>query len=236
MDISIHPTAILEPGALIGSGSTIGPYAWIRAGVSVGKHCSIGAFAILGMDSEIRAPDGSLKRIKNTGATETSATRIFLDDGCSVGAHCVVQYPSGDVGLTFLGRDVMLQHHSSVAHDCHLEDGVTICGGTRLAGHVFVGERAMIGAEAVVHQRVVVGAGVMVGLNTGIHGNCLPFTKWLGTPGRPIGMNDYLLKKWGLTAAQVAAEEKRFDDIVKDPRHHAWVQQNERLKRSLGTV
>ena len=39
----IHPTALIEPGARLGAGTTVGPYALIGAQVTIGLDCIVGA-------------------------------------------------------------------------------------------------------------------------------------------------------------------------------------------------
>lgn len=56
----IHPTAVVDPAAILGSGVEIGPYCVIDAGASLGDGCKLGAFvrihgcATIGAGTSIR--------------------------------------------------------------------------------------------------------------------------------------------------------------------------------------
>lgn len=149
MATSIHPTAIVEPGAQLGEDCTIHPYAIVKRWAVLGDRVTVHPFAVVGGDPQdlkfAGAPSyaqvGSDTRIResvtiNRGTAENSVTRI--------GQHC------------------LLMACSHVGHESVVGDRVVIANCVLIAGHVTVGDHAILGGGAVFHQFIRVGERAMV--------------------------------------------------------------------------
>jgi UDP-2-acetamido-3-amino-2,3-dideoxy-glucuronate N-acetyltransferase len=141
----VHPTAIVEPGARLGSGVRIWHWVHVRAGAvigddtSIGQGCYIDAIAI-----------GRGCRIQNHVSLFAGVT---LDDDVFLGPSCVftnVQHPRAHISRkdsyapTRVGRGATIGANATI-----------VCG-------VVIGAHAMIGAGAVVTRDVPPHA-VMIG-------------------------------------------------------------------------
>lgn len=80
-----------------------------------------------------------------------------LGEGTQVLAHALVASDA------VVGKACILNHKSSVDHECVIGDGVHLAPGAILCGCVEVGDYAMIGAGAVVLPRVKIGKGAIIG-------------------------------------------------------------------------
>ena len=90
-----------------------------------------------------------------------------------------------------------------VAHDNRIGDWAILANNVMLAGHVEIGERALVGGGAGVHQFCRVGRLAMVGGNAAAAQDCLPFVITAGHPARAHGLNVVGLRRAGITAPQL---------------------------------
>ena len=91
---------------------------------------------------------------------------------------------------TSVGDDAFIMNQVYVAHDCVLDDGVTLASSVLLAGHVRVGERTPTsGLATTVHQGRYVGRGAMVGMSSVVTRDIPPFAKAYGSPARVASAN-----------------------------------------------
>ena len=169
---SVHPAAIVEPGASIGEGATIGAYSIVKAGAVIGAGCRIAShavieggaklgenvevspFAVIGGDPQDHSFDTSVRSGVRIGA------RTKIREGATV--HRATK-PDTD---TVVGEDCMLMCHAHVAHDAMIGDRVVLANGALVAGHAVVGERAFISGNCAVHQFCRVGELTMSGGGT----------------------------------------------------------------------
>src|SRR5262249_5494034 len=165
---NIHPTAIVDRRAEIGSGVEIGPYCVIEAGAVVGDRCVLGPYvhihgcARLGAESSVRSGTvlgGEPQDVKYKG----EPARVILGERCRIHEHVTVHRGTGADTETVIGDDVMLMAGSHVGHNCRVESKVILVNDAKLAGFVHVGERAFISGGAAVHQFCRVGRLTLVG-------------------------------------------------------------------------
>ena len=67
-----------------------------------------------------------------------------------------------------IGVGCIVNTSSTVDHDCFLDDGVHICPGAHLAGHVHVGQLSLIGIGASIIQGIRIGSNVTVGAGAAV--------------------------------------------------------------------
>jgi len=102
--------------------------------------------------------------------------------------------------------------NAHIAHDCLIEDGVTMCNNATLGGHTTVMRGATLGFGATVHQYQVIGAYSMLGMGTIVpkHIEILPGEMYAGNPAKHIGPNIVGLERAGITAQMRKAEHERY--------------------------
>jgi acyl-[acyl carrier protein]--UDP-N-acetylglucosamine O-acyltransferase len=113
----IDSTTIIEPGAVIGKGNTIGAYTVIRANVVIGDNNYIAPHVVIGEPAEYRKhPEGKTDTRVKIG----SRNRIseFVDIQSGILTPC-----------TQIGDDCYIMVKTHIAHDCKIGDSVTIAGG-----------------------------------------------------------------------------------------------------------
>jgi UDP-N-acetylglucosamine acyltransferase len=108
-----------------------------------------------------------------------------------------------DNKITKIGNRNLFLVASHIAHDCILGDDIVMSNNATLAGHVKVGNRAIIGGLAAVLQFTHIGEGAMIGGMAGIARDVIPYGLVIG--GGRSGLSG--LNLIGLQRAGVAKEE-----------------------------
>ncbi|MCA9321319.1 MAG: acyl-ACP--UDP-N-acetylglucosamine O-acyltransferase, partial [Planctomycetes bacterium] len=103
-------------------------------------------------------------------------------------------------GATRIGDDCFLMAHSHVAHDCRLDDGVTLCNNALLAGHVQVGRRAFVSGNVVVHQFTRIGELCMISGGSAVGQDVLPYCTVTGR-SQVRSMNVVGMRRAGINQA-----------------------------------
>ncbi|AVS73958.1 acyl-ACP--UDP-N-acetylglucosamine O-acyltransferase [Paracidovorax cattleyae] len=208
---SIHPTAIVDPGAELDSSVTVGPYAvigpkvCIGAGTSVGPHCVIEGRTTIGRDNRIFqfASLGAVPQDKKYAGEDTC---LEIGDRNTIREFCTFNLGvPGAGGVTRVGDDNWIMAYCHIAHDCLVGNHTTLSNNTTLAGHVELGDWVTIGGLVGIHQFVKIGAHAMVGFASAVSQDVPPFMLVDGNPMGVRGFNIVGLRRRGFSADRLAA-------------------------------
>lgn len=192
----IHPTAIIAGDVRLGSDNVIGPHAVITGPVVIGDGNWLGAGVVIGAPPEVRSWPHQVKPEDPAG------------NGVRIGDRNVIreyaQVHQGWKQSTVIDDDAFIMNQAYVAHDCHLENGVTLASSVLLAGHVHVESRANLGLGTTVHQFRTVGRGAMVGMSSAVTRDVPPFAKVFGNPATVRDANVVGMERMGLESELIA--------------------------------
>jgi UDP-N-acetylglucosamine acyltransferase len=205
----IHPTAIIESGASLGSNVKIGPYCVVGAQVTLGddvelvSHVTIAGITTIGPGTKI-FPFASIGHAPQDKKYHGEPSRL------EIGAHNVIReyvtmQPGTEGGgmLTKVGDNGLFMVGTHVAHDCEVGSDVILANYATLAGHVSVGDRVVIGGLAAVHQFVRIGEGAMIGGLSGVENDVIPYGLVMGKRANLCGLNLVGLKRRGIEREEV---------------------------------
>jgi UDP-N-acetylglucosamine acyltransferase len=164
MKPSIHPTAIVEPGAQLGNGCVIHAGAIIRSGAILAEKVAVHPYAVVGGDPQVLRFDPA------------TATGVKVGAGTIIREFVTINRSTEKGGHTVVGAHCLLMACSHVAHDSVVGDNVVIANAVLLAGHVTVGSHAVLGGASAYHQFSRVGEGAIVGGGARITLDIPPFT------------------------------------------------------------
>ncbi|NYT86065.1 acyl-ACP--UDP-N-acetylglucosamine O-acyltransferase [Pollutimonas harenae] len=216
MSTLIHPTAIVSPGARIADDVQIGPYSIIGenvvigAGTIVGPHCVIDGHTTVGANNNFYrfCSIGGMPQDKKYAG---EATRLEIGDGNMVREYVTINTGTAqDVGITRLGDDNWIMAYAHIAHDCQIGHHTVIANGVQLAGHIHIGDWAILGGLTAIHQFVRVGAHTMIGGTSSIRQDIPPYLIGAGDPFRPVGINSEGLSRRGYTPESIAALKEAY--------------------------
>lgn len=217
----IHSTAIVDPKALLADQVDVGPFAVIGPGVEIGEGTSIHAYAqvigatTLGRHNTIHSHaliGGAPQDKKYRG----EPTRLVIGDGNTFRECCTVNLgTTQDEGITRVGSDNWIMAYVHIAHDCQVGSHTIMANATQLAGHVTVGDWAILGGLTGVHQFVKIGAHAMTGAGTTLIQDLPPYVMATGNPAAAHGINSEGLKRRGFTDEQVAVLRRAYKLLYK---------------------
>ncbi|GAA0247457.1 UDP-3-O-(3-hydroxymyristoyl)glucosamine N-acyltransferase [Marinomonas primoryensis] len=140
----IHPTAKVHPSTEISSN------VYISEDVEIGPNCSIG-FQGFGFGRL----EGKAFRLIHTGG-------VFIGKGTKISSNVTVV--SGTFNPTTIGENVLVDDHVHIAHNCIIENYVTLTAGTVLSGSVALGENTWLGPNSSVINGAKLGKDVFAGI------------------------------------------------------------------------
>ncbi len=204
----IHPTAIVDPEAEIGSGVMIGPFSIIEANVVIGDGTEIGArvtiegHTTIGKENRIftGAVIGSVTQDKKY---KGGVTYLKIGDRNKIREYVTVNPGTDDGTETVIGDDNLIMAYAHVAHNCIIGNKTIIANAGTLAGHVIVEDRAVIGGLAGVHQFVKIGYMAIIGGSSKAVKDIPPFIMVDGHPAKAYGLNVV-----GMERAELPKEER----------------------------
>ncbi|GAA0258816.1 acyl-ACP--UDP-N-acetylglucosamine O-acyltransferase [Rhodanobacter caeni] len=214
---SIHPTAQVDPAAVIGANVSIGAYSVIGADVHVGEGTTIGPHVVIegptriGRDNRIAqfASLGGDPQDKKFGGEHTE---LVIGDRNLIREFVTINRGTGDGGgFTRLGNDNWVLAYVHIAHDCQIGNNVVFSNYSALAGHVEIGDWTILSGYSGVHQFCKVGAHAFIGMGCLVGHDVPPFVTMANEQqGRPRGINSEGLKRRGFDPARIAAIKRAY--------------------------
>jgi UDP-N-acetylglucosamine acyltransferase len=211
---TIHPTALVDPGAVLGEGTIVGPYCVIGAGVVMGRenllrnHVVIEGPTRIG-ESNVFHPFAAIGTAPQDLKYAGEPTRLEIGDRNTFRESVTVNRGTvGGGGLTTMGSNCLMMAYAHVAHDCHVGDGAIMANCATLAGHVTIGRHAVIGGLTPVHQFARVGDYAFIGGATRVNQDIVPYARMGGVPPVISGANAIGLARRGFTPEAIKAIEE----------------------------
>lgn len=207
--VRIHPTAVVEEGARLGAGVTVGAYAYVGAEVVLGPDCrlhhhaTVDGFSVLGRECEVfpyacvGLKSQDLKHRGGRPGLRVGSGNVFRE-------FCTIHAATSDGEFTVIGNRCHFLAYSHVAHDCQVGDGVMMSNNATLAGHVRVDDHAIIGGLTGIHQFCQVGTRAMVGGCSKLVKDVPPFLIADGNPAFVRGINLVGLQRAGYPEETIA--------------------------------
>jgi UDP-3-O-[3-hydroxymyristoyl] glucosamine N-acyltransferase len=208
----IHPTAVIETTAKVGSDVYIGPYSYIGENCIIGDGCSVYPNVYLGDNTKL-----------GTNCTINPGVTIYHD--CVIGEGCIVHAGSvigGDgfgfapqseseymkipqlgnviledhveiganvtidratMGSTIIRKGVKLDNLIQIGHNVEVGENTVMAAQTGIAGSSKIGKNCMFGGQVGISGHVKVSDGTKIGAQAGIPGDIREEnTVLLGTP------------------------------------------------------
>ncbi len=230
MATTIHPTALVEPGAKLGENVQIGPFCTVGAHVSLGdgvilkSHISIDGCTTIGEHTEI-FPFAALGHAPQDKKYRGEASEL------RIGSHNVIrEYTTMNPGtegggmITRVGDRCLFMASTHVAHDCKVGDHVILANNATLAGHVEVGDYAIIGGLSGVHQFVRIGHHAMIGGMSGVEADVIPYGITMGERASLSGLNMIGLKRGGVDKAAIHALRHAYREIFASDNDYSFAE------------
>lgn len=215
MSAGIHPTAVVARSAEIGQGCTVGPYCVIGEDVMLGEGCVLHSHVTISGPSNIGprnefypfcAIGGRSQDLKYAG----EPTFLEIGEGNRFREACTVNRGTAVDSVTIIGDGGNFLAYSHIAHDCRVGNRVIFSNNGTLAGHVEVGDCAVIGGLTAVHQFCRIGAHAITGGCSKIVQDVPPYMIADGNPAEVRGINQIGLDRYGFGAEVIKAIKEAY--------------------------
>jgi UDP-N-acetylglucosamine acyltransferase len=198
---------VIGPDCVLGAGVELVAHVVLDGRVTLGDGVRVSPFATIGL------PPQDLKYKGEPTGVEIGA-RTHIREHATIHRGSV-----GGDGMTRIGSDCLIMCVAHVGHDCRVGNGVVLVNNVMLAGHVEIGDYAVLQGAAGVQQFVRVGRMALVTGMAGVERNVLPFGRVKGYRAKLAGLNTIALRRRaGLSKEQVMVVARAVHDLYRNGR------------------
>ena len=229
----VDPQAQIAEDVHIGPFAVIGPDVEIRQGASIGAHVVITGQTVVGRETKIYQFSSIGEAPQHVGY-RGEKTRLEIGERNIIREYCTLNRGTAQGGgVTRIGNDNFLMAYVHVAHDCQLGSNTIFANCASLAGHVAVGDFAVLGGFSLIHQFCRLGEHCITGIGTVCLKDIPPFTVAAGYRASPHGINVKGIKRRGFSEQDILALKRAYkllyrsslslnDALAKLRRQAAW--------------
>lgn len=215
----IHPMAVVEDGAVIGENVRIGPFCRVGSRVTLKDGVQLISNAVVTGLTEIGAGT-QIHPMAVIGGVSQSLHEAGEDSTLIVGANCTMREgvtmncgTVGGGGITRVGDNCLFLANSHVAHDCILGNDIILSNNVMLAGHVHVGDKAILSGGCAVHQFTRIGRQAFIGGLSAVAYDVIPYGMLNGNPGILGGLNVVGMTRAGIERPVIHQVRRAFKQI-----------------------
>ena len=216
----VHPSSIIEDGAEVAAGVTIGPFCHIgakvrlNAGVRLMSHVVVQGITEIGEDTLVH-PFAVLGGIPQDLKFKGEETTLIVGKRNRIREHVTMNTGTeGGGGITRVGDDGLFMAGCHVAHDCQVGNDVIVVNNAALAGHCVIEDEVIIGGLSGVHQWVRIGRGAIIGAVTMVTNDVIPHGLVQAPRGVLDGLNLAGLKRRGVARSDITALRAAFQMLA----------------------
>ncbi|MFT7823703.1 MAG: acyl-ACP--UDP-N-acetylglucosamine O-acyltransferase [Sulfurimonas sp.] len=192
---AIHPTAVIEEGAILGENVSVGAFAYIGSKVKIGNGTTIAHHAVIEGDTTI----GKNNRIFSHAAIGTipqdlkyqgEDVQLIIGDNNTIREFTLLNPGTkGGGSVTQIGNGNLLMGYVHLGHDVIMGDNCILANCVTLAGHVKLGNHVVIGGLTPVHQFVHIGDFAMIAGASALSQDIPPYCLAEGNRAMIRGLN-----------------------------------------------
>lgn len=223
--MAIHPTAQVDPRAVVEEGAEIGPEAKVGPFAILGPEVRLGARVeikphgyvtgrtTIGADSVI-FPFAVVGEVPQDLKFAGESTALEIGERTRIREHATINVgTTGGGGVTRIGDDCLIMSNTHVAHDSQIGNKVILVSHVAIAGHVVIEDEVIVGGLSGVHQFVRVGRGAMIGALTMVPKDVIPYGMVHASRGSLQGLNLIGLKRRGMNREQINELRAAYEQL-----------------------
>jgi len=191
----IHPSAVIEDGAILGHNVSIGPFTYIGSQVSIGDNTTVASNVVIegktaiGKNNRI-FPHAAVGTIPQDLKFNGEDVELIIGDNNTIREFTLLNPGTkGGGSVTKIGNGNLLMGYVHLGHDVIIADNCILANGATLAGHVELGNHVVVGGLTPIHQFVHVGDYAMVGGASALAQDIPPFCLAEGNRANLRGLN-----------------------------------------------
>jgi UDP-N-acetylglucosamine acyltransferase len=191
----IHPSAIIDPSAVIADDVKIGPFTVVGAGVEIGPGCEIASHVVINGPTRI-GKNNRIFQFASVGEEPQDKKYHGEDTLLEIGDNNLIRESvtinRGTVqggGLTRIGNNNWIMAYVHIAHDCLVGNDNIFANNASLAGHVLIDDYVILGGFTLVSQFNYLGSYSFSAMGSVISRNIPPYVLVSGHMAKPVGVN-----------------------------------------------
>lgn len=202
-DVEVGPWTLIGPHVEIGEGSVISSHVVIKGPTRIGKHNRIYQFSTIGEDT----PD-----LKYKG----EPTRLVIGDHNIIREGVTIHRGTvQDRNETTIGDHNLLMAYVHVGHDSVIGNHCILVNNAALAGHVHIGDWAILSGFTLVHQFCKIGAHSFSGMGTAIGKDVPAYVMVNGSPAEAKNINAEGLRRRGFSKDDISVLTRAYKTIYR---------------------
>ncbi|MCX7701927.1 MAG: acyl-ACP--UDP-N-acetylglucosamine O-acyltransferase [Gemmataceae bacterium] len=234
----IHPTAVVDPAAVLADTVEIGPCAILLGPVRLGEGCVVGPGACLigdviaGANNEFCAGCVIGERAQHRQLQEAPGS-VRIGNGNVFREFVTIHRSTQPNHATSVGDGNYFMVNSHIAHDCTVGNGVTMANGAVVGGHAIIEDRVFLSGICGVHQNCRVGKLALVSATGSGPTDVPPFCIMEGR-NHIVGVNVVGMKRAGYTSEQIQAVRVAYRLLMSSGMMRAAAES--RIEQELGQI
>ena len=212
----IHSSAIIDSSAVIGKNVTVGPWTTIGPDVDIGDGCHISSHVVIKGPSNL-GKNNKIYQFSTVGEDtpdlkyKGEPTRLVIGDNNTIREGVTIHRGTiQDKNETRIGDNNLLMAYAHVGHDCLVGSNIIMGNNSAIAGHVEVGDWAIISGYSLIHQFVSLGPHCFIGPAAFVYHDVPAYVTAFGSPAEPRTINREGLKRRDFSIEQIALANKAY--------------------------
>lgn len=217
----IHPSAIVDAGATIADDVEVGPWTTIGPGVEIGSGSVIASHVVLKGPTVI-GKNNTIYQFSSVGEDTTDMkykgepTRLVIGDNNVIREGVTIHRGTvQDRSETTIGNNNLFMAYAHIGHDSVVGNNTIFVNNASLAGHVHVGDWAILAGYTLVHQFCRIGAHSFAGYGSLIGKDVPAYVTVNGQPAQPKTINVEGLRRRGFSNDTIVAIRRAYKVIYR---------------------
>jgi len=212
----IHETAIVDPGARLHESVEVGPWSLIGPHVEIGEGTKVESHVVIKGPTKIGARNHIYQFSTVGEATpdlkyRDEPTELYIGDNNVIRENVTIHRGTvQDRSLTSVGHRNLIMAYVHIGHDSLVGNDTILVNNTALAGHVEIGDWAILSGYTLVHQFCKIGAHSFSGMGTSIGKDVPAFVTVAGSPAEAKTINAEGLRRRGFESAEISELRRAF--------------------------
>ncbi len=217
----IHDTAIIDPSARLHASVRVGPWTLIGPDVEIGEGSVVESHVVIKGPTRIGARNHIYQFSTVGEATpdlkyRDEPTELHIGDDNIIRENVTIHRGTvQDRSLTQIGDRNLIMAYVHIGHDSVVGNDTILVNITALAGHVAVGDWAILSGYTLVHQFCKIGAHSFSGMGTSIGKDVPAFVTVAGSPAVAKTINTEGLRRRGFDSNEIAALRRAFKIVYR---------------------
>ncbi len=218
----IHETAIVDPGARLHESVEVGPWSLIGPHVEIGEGTKVESHVVIKGPTKIGARNHIYQFSTVGEATpdlkyRDEPTELYIGDNNVIRENVTIHRGTvQDRSLTSVGHRNLIMAYVHIGHDSLVGNDTILVNNTALAGHVEIGDWAILSGYTLVHQFCKIGAHSFSGMGTSIGKDVPAFVTVAGSPAEAKTINAEGLRRRGFESAEISELRRAFKILYRE--------------------